>query len=115
MQFLLPYGKGCERQHERLLRFIRRKRKAREKFGPTAEFAWGPSDKEHCKAEIFSAFFALVFTGKSYLQESQVPVIGRIIWSREDLPLVKEDLILEHFNGLDTCKSTEPYGMHHKC
>jgi len=37
------------------------------------------------KAEIFSHFSASVFTGKTDLQESQVPVIRRKVWSRSHL------------------------------
>lgn len=108
----MPYGKGCERQHERLLRISTGIGRLGKNLGPLLNLHGDLVTKNIVQAEIFSAFFALVFTGKSYLQESQVPVIGRIIWSREDLPSLKEDLILEHFNGLDTCKSTGPYGMH---
>lgn len=81
-------------------------------LGPLLNLHGDLVTKNIVQAEIFSVFFALVFTAKSYLQESQVPAIRRIIWSREDLPSVKEDLILEHFNGLDIRKSTGPYGMH---
>lgn len=47
--------------------------------------------KNMMKAEIFSAFFALDFTGKTDFQEPQLPVIRRKIWSSEDLPSVKKD------------------------
>lgn len=53
-------------------------------------------------AEVLKTFFAIVFTIKSSLQESQVPETSRIIWSKEDIPLVEEDQVKVYLSKLDT-------------
>jgi len=45
------------------------------------------------KTEVLNAAFALVFTRKTYLQESQVPEVPRKVWNEEDLSLVGEDQV----------------------
>ena len=42
------------------------------------------------EAEVLTIFFALVFTSKTSLQESQVSVIRKKVWSMEDVPLVEK-------------------------
>ena len=42
--------------------------------------------KDRGKVKVLNAFFALVFTGKSSLQESQAPEAYGKVWSKEDLP-----------------------------
>lgn len=66
--------------------------------------------KNMAKAEIFSAFFVSVFTGKTDLQEYRFPreenlEHGRITLSREGLDYGK-------FNRLNMLRSMAPYGMH---
>jgi len=58
---------------------------------------------------VFSVFFISVLTGKTGLQESQVP--NGKLQKKEDLPLVEEDQVREHLNKLDIQKSMRPGGM----
>lgn len=69
----------------------------------------GQADKGHGKGRRLKAFFALVYTGKMILQESQVPENRGEVCSKEDLPSVEEDLIREYLNAV---KSIESNGMH---
>lgn len=50
------------------------------------------------KAEVLEAFFALIFTGKICLQESQSPETTGKAWSKEDLSLVEEAQVRGHLN-----------------
>lgn len=43
------------------------------------------------KTEVLNAFFTSVFNSKTCLQESQAPEIRGNLWSKEDIPLMKED------------------------
>ena len=45
------------------------------------------------KAKVLNAAFALVFTLKTCLQESQVPEMPRKVWNKEDLSMVQEDQV----------------------
>ena len=50
------------------------------------------------KDEVYSAFFALIFTGKTGLQQFQVSKTSTKVWRKDDLPLVKVDQVREHLN-----------------
>lgn len=50
------------------------------------------------KAEVLGAFLPSVFTGKTGLQQSQIPETRENVWSKDDLPLVREDQFREHLN-----------------
>lgn len=52
--------------------------------------------------EVLKVFFVSVFTSKIVLQESQVPETSKIIWSKEDVPLVEEDEVKEYLGTPDT-------------
>jgi len=45
------------------------------------------------KADVWKAFFALVFSSKIVLQKSQVPETMGKMRSKEGVPLVKEDQV----------------------
>lgn len=62
------------------------------------------------KAEVLSAFLPSVFTGKTGLQQSQVPETRENVWSKEDLPLVEEDQFREQLNKLYIHTSMGPDG-----
>lgn len=47
------------------------------------------------KAEILNTLFALVFTGKFCLQESQAPVTTGKGWSTKDLLFLEKDQVKE--------------------
>lgn len=53
--------------------------------------------KDAKKAELLSALFALVFTDKTDLPESEVPEAREKIWSKEPLPIMEEDQVRERF------------------
>lgn len=59
--------------------------------------------KDTKKSEVLNVFSASVFTGKTFIQESQVSGIEGKLWSEEDFSLMKEDQIKEHLNYLDKC------------
>lgn len=50
------------------------------------------------EASVLGDFFASVFTGKNSPQECQALKTGGKVWSREDLPSVKENHVTEHLN-----------------
>lgn len=56
------------------------------------------------KAKLLDAFLVLVFTGKICLHGSQPPETPGKAWSKEELPLVKEDQFKEHLQTLDLHK-----------
>ena len=64
------------------------------------------------KAEVLNAFFTSVFTSKTGLQESQAPETSGKGWSKEDVPLVKEDQARKYLSNIDIHKSMGPDGMH---
>lgn len=59
--------------------------------------------KDTKKSEVLNAFSASVFTGKTFIQESQVSGTEGKLWSAEDFSLMKEDQIGEHLNYPDKC------------
>jgi len=67
--------------------------------------------KDAKKPELLNAFFALVFTGKTDLPESQVPEGREKVWSKEDLPSMEEDQAREHLNQTDIHNSIRPDRM----
>ncbi|GAB0175916.1 mitochondrial enolase superfamily member 1 [Grus japonensis] len=86
-------------------KYISSKRKTREKVG-----ALVMEDTE--KAELLNAAFASVFTAKASPQESQTLQIGKEVWTKEELPLVKEDQVREYLGKFNIHKSMGPDGMH---
>lgn len=56
------------------------------------------------KAEVLSALFSFIFTGKTSLQEFQV-LETREVWSKKVLPWVKQDQVKDHLNKLHPHKS----------
>lgn len=56
------------------------------------------------KVEVLNAFFASFLIGKISCQEFQAPKTSKEIWSKEDLPSVKEDKIRECLNQMDIQK-----------
>jgi len=60
------------------------------------------------KPAVLNASFASVFTSKIGLQESQVPETRGKGWSKEDVPLVKDDQVREYLSKPDTHKSNGP-------
>lgn len=53
--------------------------------------------KDAKKAELLSALFAFVFTGKTDLVESEVPEAREKAWSKEALPVMEEAQVSQHF------------------
>ena len=76
-------------------KYISSKRKARKNVVPLLNWHGDLVTKTMVQAEIFSAFFASIFTGKTILQESQVPDTMEKVWSKQDVPLVEEDQVRE--------------------
>ncbi|KAJ7412894.1 rna-directed dna polymerase from mobile element jockey-like [Pitangus sulphuratus] len=64
------------------------------------------------KVEVLNAFFASVFTSNTSLQESQDLKTRRKDWIKEQVPLVKEDQIMEYLNKLDMYESMSLNEMH---
>lgn len=77
------------------------RRKTRENVRCLLNGAKGLETKDTEKAEILSAFFALVFTGAIYLQECQVLETVGMSGARTYLPSVEEDQVKEHIRHTD--------------
>lgn len=60
--------------------------------------------------DMEKAAFALVFTSKINLQESQVPKTRGKAWNKEDATLVEEDQVRKHLSKVDIHKSMCPDG-----
>lgn len=58
----------------------------RRNASPLLNAVGGLVTKDMGKVKVINAFFALVFTGKPSLQESQAPEAYGKVWSKEDLP-----------------------------
>lgn len=67
-------------------KYVHSKRKTRGNVGLLLNGAVDLVTKGMEKAEVPSAFFALVFTNKTSLQQSQNPETRGEVWSKEDLP-----------------------------
>lgn len=67
------------------------------------------------KAKVFDAFFASFFTGKTNLQESQVPETSVNVQSKKHLPSMEENQLREHVSILDMHRSMGPDGMYQEC
>lgn len=64
------------------------------------------------KTAVLNTFFTPVFTGKTKVQESQVPETSGEVWSKEDFPLtLEEDHVTELLNQLDLHKPMGPDGI----
>lgn len=63
------------------------------------------------KAQVLNAFCASVFASKTVLQELQVPETGKDC-SKEDVPLVEEDLVRECLGKLNILQSLGPEWIH---
>ena len=95
-------------------KYIADERKTRENTGPLLKETRDLVTQDMGKAEVLNAFFALVFTSTTGLQESQVPETKGKIWSKADVPLVEEHQVGEYLSKLDLQKSIGPDGMHPK-
>lgn len=73
-------------------------RKTRENVGPLTTAARPLMTQNMEKAEVLNAFFMLVFTGKTSLQESKVLENSREVWRKENLHFVRDDQIREYLS-----------------
>lgn len=67
-----------------------------EKVGPLLNWAGALVTKDMEMAKVLNAFFILVFTGMTCLQESQAPVTHGKVWNNEELSLVEDNQVREH-------------------
>ena len=77
-------------------KFIGDKRQTRENVGPLLNELGDLVIQDVEKVEVVNASFALVFTSKTKLQESQAPEIRGRVWSKDGISLVKEDQVREY-------------------
>ncbi|KAK4807033.1 hypothetical protein QYF61_000362 [Mycteria americana] len=82
-------------------KYISGKRKTGENVGPLLNEIGDLVTQDMEKAEVLNAAFASVFTSKTSLQESQAPEARGKVWSKEDVPLVEEDLVREYLSKPD--------------
>lgn len=64
------------------------------------------------ESEELKTFSALVCTGKTHLQQSQVPETHGNVWRKEELRSLEKNQFREHLNKRDVHKSTGPDGRH---
>lgn len=86
------------------------KRKTRGSMGPLLNGTRDLVTKNMVKVKVLPAFFVSAFTGKTGLQQSQVPQTKGEVWSNEDLPSVEDQARLL-LNEPDIHKYTEPDRM----
>lgn len=67
------------------------------------------------KASVLNAFFTLVFTGETGIQQSQTPKKRGKVWSKEDSPLVEEEQVREHLDRPDIHKTMGMMGWTNEC
>lgn len=61
------------------------------------------------KVKLLNIFFVFAKSGS---QESQTQVIRKRAWEKEDILLIKEDLVRYHLGKLNTHRSMGHNGMH---
>lgn len=71
-------------------RYTSSKSKSRETMGPLLDGAGNRVIKDMEKMEVPQAFFALIFTRKTSLQESQVHETSGKVWNKAELLLMEE-------------------------
>jgi len=93
-------------------KYINSKRKTKENVGPLLNEVGALVTENTEKAELWSTFFASVFTAKAGPQASQSLEVREEAWRKEDLSLVEGDCVRDHLSKLDIHKSMGPDGMH---
>lgn len=90
-------GQGCQRQQAGFLNYTGDKRKAWKNVSPLLnETLVNSATQERDRDRVPNTFFISASTSKTSLQESQAPEISGKGWNKEDVPLVEQDLVLNH-------------------
>jgi len=74
-------------------------------MGPLLNDARVLVTKDMKKDSVLNDFFTSVLTGKTGSQQSQAPETKAKVWSKKDLPLVKQEQVREHLDRPDIHKS----------
>lgn len=77
-------------------RHISSKSKTREKVDSLLNGVGYLVTKNMEKSGVFNAFFTLIFTGKTTLLKTHVPKTSVKVWSKKNLPSVKNNQVKEH-------------------
>ncbi|KAK4831043.1 LOW QUALITY PROTEIN: hypothetical protein QYF61_014975 [Mycteria americana] len=88
------------------------KRKTRENVGQLLNEAEDLVTHGMEKTDVLNAFFTSVFTSKISLQESQAPETREKVWSKEHVPFVEDDQVMEYLTTLDVHNFEGPDGIH---
>lgn len=84
---------------------INSKRKTREKVESVLNGVGDLVTTNMHRTGVLNAFFTLVFTSKTTLQESQVPETNAKVWSKEYLPFMKDNKVKECLKKLNIHRS----------
>lgn len=96
-------------------KYISSKRKPMENVLSLLKRVWAMVTQDMEKSEVLKALFTSLFTSITGLLESQALEIKGNVWSKECVPLVKEEQVRVSLSKLHIHKSMSPDGMHHEC
>jgi len=108
----LKLARDVKDNKKSFFKYISSKQKTRDNVGPLLNKVCVLVMEDAEKAGLLNAFFASVFGAKASPQESHVPEVREEACRKDDLALVEEDCVRDHFSNLDTNKSMVPDGMH---
>ncbi|CAM4628179.1 unnamed protein product [Lepidochelys olivacea] len=105
----LQLARDVKSNKKSFFRYVSKKKKVKESVGPLLNEGGNLVTKDVEKANVFSAFFASVFTNKV---SSQTAALGSTAWGGGDQPSVEKEVVRDYLEKLDMHKSMGPDALH---